>query len=99
MKKQNYTDSLKKGMRVKKEILLLVLFMVSSQVIAQFALEKYTINSGGSTMTGGSYQLSSSIGQVDASNAMNGGSYTLTGGFWSQSTNTPNELIFTNGFE
>jgi hypothetical protein len=44
--------------------------------------------SGGGTSTGGrmigtNYSVSGTIGQPDASSAMTGGSYSLTGGFWS----------------
>ncbi len=64
-------------------------------------MKKHTLNSGGGdSMSGGGFTLKSSIGQVDVSNAMQGGSFTLTGGFWQASapTNTT-ELIFNNGFE
>ena len=64
-------------------------------------MKKHTLNSGGGdSMSGGGFTLKSSIGQVDASNAMPGGSFTLTGGFWQASvpTNTT-ESIFNNGFE
>jgi hypothetical protein len=33
--------------------------------------------------TGATYQVTGTIGQPDASGAMTGGSYSLTGGFWS----------------
>ena len=36
-----------------------------------------------STSTGGVYSVSGTIGQPDASGAMTGGGYSLTGGFWS----------------
>jgi hypothetical protein len=32
--------------------------------------------------TGGVYSVSGTLGQVDASGAMTGGNYSLTGGFW-----------------
>jgi hypothetical protein len=37
---------------------------------------------GGGTSTGGTYQVGGTIGQPDASGAMTGGNYSLTGGFW-----------------
>jgi hypothetical protein len=37
---------------------------------------------GGGTGTGGVYSVTITIGQPDASGAMTGGSYSLTGGFW-----------------
>lgn len=40
------------------------------------------IAGGGGTSGGGTYQLNATIGQPDASGVMNGGNYSLTGGFW-----------------
>jgi hypothetical protein len=37
---------------------------------------------GGGTSTNGQYSLSGTIGQHDAGGPMNGGNYSLTGGFW-----------------
>lgn len=41
-----------------------------------------TIDSGGGTSNAGAFTLSGTIGQPDASPALTGGVYTLTGGFW-----------------
>jgi hypothetical protein len=41
------------------------------------------ISGGGGTSTGATYQVSGTIGRLDASGPMTGGSYSLTGGFWS----------------
>ncbi len=90
----------KQNNRLNKKGFILILGLVASQSFAQYEMKKYTINSGGSNMTGGNYEMNSSIGQVDASAEQTGGNYSLTGGFWSKSDNTPQgELIFTNGFE
>ena len=40
------------------------------------------MDGGGGTSTGGVYSVSGTVGQPDASGAMSGGNYTLTGGFW-----------------
>ena len=37
---------------------------------------------GGMNSTGGVYSVSGTVGQPDASGAMSGGGYSLTGGFW-----------------
>jgi hypothetical protein len=39
--------------------------------------------SSGTTSSGGQISLSGTIGQPDASGAMTGGNYSMTGGFWS----------------
>ena len=48
-----------------------------------YAIDWHTIDGGGVIhSTGGSYELSGTIGQPDASNPATGGIYQLTGGFW-----------------
>ena len=50
---------------------------------AQYSIDWYKVAGGGGTSTGGTYQVSGTIGQPDASAApMTGGNYSLTGGFW-----------------
>ena len=49
----------------------------------QYSLDWYKISGGGGTSTNGQFAVSGIIGQPDASAAMNGGNYSLTGGFWS----------------
>jgi hypothetical protein len=57
--------------------------MVVSVAVAQsYSVDWYKITGGGAS-TGGTYQVSGTIGQHDASGAMTGGNYSLTGGFWS----------------
>ena len=48
-----------------------------------YSIDWYKIAGGGGTSTGATYQITGTIGQPDASGAMSGGSYSLTGGFWS----------------
>ena len=48
-----------------------------------YSIDWYKISGGGGTSTGGTYQVSGTIGQHDASGAMSGGNYSVTGGFWS----------------
>ena len=56
----------------------------SFQALAQsYSIDWYKIAGGGGTSTGGTYQVSGTIGQPDAGGAMTGGNYSLTGGFWS----------------
>jgi len=69
--------------------------LVFSQSFAQYEIKRDSINSGSQTNSAGSYQISGSVGQVDASNQLTAGNYTLIGGFWHGSS----DLIFKNGFE
>ena len=47
-----------------------------------YTVDWYKVAGGGGTSTGGSYTVSGTIGQHDASGAMSGGNYSVTGGFW-----------------
>jgi len=48
-----------------------------------YSIDWYKVAGGGGTSTGGTYQVSGTIGQPDAGAPMSGGQYSLTGGFWS----------------
>ncbi|MCB1098556.1 MAG: hypothetical protein KDN22_23490 [Verrucomicrobiae bacterium] len=48
----------------------------------QYAIEKYTIDSGGGTSSGGTYSVTGTIGQPDASGVSSSGKYTVSGGYW-----------------
>ena len=54
----------------------------SASAQTQYQIDWSTIAGGGGTSTGGVYTVSGTVGQPDASGAMTGGSYSLTGGFW-----------------
>lgn len=80
---------------LKKILIFLILSIAINQAYAQFILKKSTINSGGGKLTGGSFELQGSIAQVDASDALEQGDFSLNGGFWHQNT----DFIFKNDFE
>ena len=67
-----------------------------------YSIDWYKISGGGGTSTGGVYTVSGTIGQPDASGALTGGSYSLTGGFWSlisvvQTAGLPNLTVTHSG--
>jgi hypothetical protein len=80
-------------------------FLTSSLCLLKaqsYSIDWYKIAGGGGTSTNGQYSVSGTIGQPDASGAMTGGSYSLTGGFWSlisvvQTPGVPNLVIVPNG--
>jgi len=87
---------------MKKAIFILCLLLPMLGFAQSYTVDWYKISGGGGTSTGGTYQVSGTIGQHDASAAMTGGAYTLTGGFWSiisvvQTPGVPNLLIVPNG--
>jgi hypothetical protein len=56
---------------------------LASAASAQLAITWYTIDGGGGTSTGGTFSLSGTIGQPDASTtAHTGGTFSLAGGYW-----------------
>lgn len=66
-----------------KIILLLTVLLPAAGFAQSYTVDWYKISSGGGTSTNGSYSVSGTIGQPDASSTMSGGNYSLTGGFWS----------------
>ncbi len=68
-------------------IVLLLLSTNSFQLSTHaqsYSIDWYKIAGGGGTSTGGVFTVSGTIGQHDASanNALTGGNFSLTGGFW-----------------
>jgi hypothetical protein len=60
------------------------LFPCALSVRAQnYSIDWFTIDGGGGASTGGVYQVAGTIGQPDAGGPMNGGNFSVTGGFWS----------------
>lgn len=67
-----------------KKLFLMFVWLIPTLGFAQsYSIDWYKISGGGGTSTGGTYQVSGTIGQHDASGAMSGGNYSVTGGFWS----------------
>ena len=81
--------------KLKLNTVCFILCLTASQSFAAFEIRKYSINSGGSNINGGNFEMKSSIGQVDASHTMSGGNFQLNGGYWHKNT----DLIFNNDFE
>jgi len=84
-----------KAFKHKKRFVLLLIVMAIRQSLAQYEIKKYSINSGGSKMKQGQYELNSSIGQTDANKTLEAGDYSLNAGFRQEN----NDLIFKNGLE
>ncbi len=86
---------LRRAFKYKKIVFFLIFGMAMSQSFAQYEIRKYSINSGGSTIKEGQYEMTSSIAQVDASNELSSGDYAIRTGIWQENT----DLIKRNGFE
>lgn len=73
-----------------------------SSLAQSYSVDWFKIAGGGGTSTNGVYAVSGTIGQPDAGMAMSGGSYSVTGGFWSliavvQTAGMPNLSITQSG--
>jgi hypothetical protein len=66
---------------MKKIIVFSLLLIFISTALADFAIDRHTLVGGGGTSSGGTYQLTGTIGQADAANFA-GGNYEVFGGFW-----------------
>jgi hypothetical protein len=63
---------------------LLAACAIAAPASAQLQVKWHTIDGGGrSVISGGAYSMGGTIGQPDVSRPLNGGAYTMTGGFWS----------------
>jgi hypothetical protein len=67
-----------------------------------FSIDWFNVAGGGGTSTGGTYEVSGTIGQPDAGTPLSGGNYSVTGGFWSfisvvQTPGTPTLTITYSG--
>jgi hypothetical protein len=90
---------------MKKLIQLAVIGLLLNAAAApaqSYTIDWYKIAGGGGTSTGGTYQVTGTIGQPDAGGAMTGGGYSVTGGYWSminvvQMPGVPMLLIVPNG--
>jgi hypothetical protein len=61
--------------------LLMTIQMVHAAAPSTYALDWWTIDSGGGTSQGGTYSLSGTIGQAEPG-SLHGDVYSLAGGFW-----------------
>jgi len=67
-----------------------------------YSIDWYKIAGGGGTSTDSNFSICGTIGQPDASGAMSGGNFSMTGGLWSliavvPTSGLPNLLIAPNG--
>jgi hypothetical protein len=87
---------------MKKLLLLIGLVFPAVSFAQSYSIDWFKIAGGGGTSTNGQFTLSGTIGQHDAGGPLTGGSFSLTGGFWSlisvvQSVGVPNLIIVPNG--
>ena len=64
-------------------VLAMFLSAVGVALAQTYSIDWFTTDGGGGTSTGAIYSISGTVGQPDAGLAMNSGTYSLTGGFWS----------------
>jgi hypothetical protein len=67
---------------MKKIVLMFGLLIPSLGIAQNYSIDWYKVAGGGGISTGGTYQVSGTVGQPDAGGPMTGGNYSMTGGFW-----------------
>ena len=73
-----------KGFGTRWPVAVLLSIMAAATIHAQsFSIDWYKIAGGGGTSTNAQFAISGTIGQPDAGGPMTGGSFSVTGGFWS----------------
>jgi hypothetical protein len=73
--------------------LLFVVLTVCAPAFAQEEVQWWTVNGGGQTSSGGTFEITGTIGQPDAGE-MSAGIFSVTGGFWtSENPFVPVELL------
>ncbi len=87
---------------MRKYILFISLLLPVIGHAQSYSINWHKIAGGGGGSSGGNYSVSGTVGQPDASGVMTGGSYALTGGFWSliatvQTTGLPELTITRSG--
>jgi hypothetical protein len=66
-----------------KTLLLITLLLAAAVRGQDYSIDWFEVAGGGGTSTGDVYSVSGTIGQLNASAAMTGGDFSVTGGFWS----------------
>ena len=66
---------------MKRLVFMCMFGIVASSALADYSIDWYTIDGGGGTSSGGSYVLTGTIGQPDASSSQ-GDVFIIMGGFW-----------------
>lgn len=65
-------------------MLLSASLLVAAAAATAAEVPRYTVDSGGVTSAGGTFEVTGTLGQPDAGE-MSGGSFALSGGFWTRS--------------
>ena len=69
---------------------------VGAIALAQFAVERQTLDNGGGALNGPTYALTGTVAQPDANPPLTGSTYTLRGGFWTGQIDAPANSCLAN---
>jgi len=90
-------------MKVTRLIFITLMLLIPATLIAQsggdFVIKKSSIDAGGGRSEGGNFKLDGTIGQVDASELITGGNYSLSGGLWNAKPVIKEDMMFKDSFE
>lgn len=62
-----------------------------------FEITRFVVAGGGGTLSGGSYELTGTIGQAEAGQTLQSGSFELRGGFWPSASSAARLCADQNG--
>jgi hypothetical protein len=87
---------------IKWSVIICAVVFAWNAAAQNYSIDWYKIAGGGGASANGQYAVSGTIGQPDSGGTMSGGSYSLTGGFWSlvsvvQTAGLPNLTISHSG--
>jgi len=87
---------------MKKVVILFTLLVPAISFAQPYSVDWHKVAGGGGTSSNGQFVVSGTIGQPDASGALTGGNFSVTGGFWSflnvvQTPGAPTLAIFLTG--
>jgi hypothetical protein len=71
---------------IRNSLLVAGLVVSAASARAQFTIDWYTIDNGGGHNTGGTFEVTGTIGQADAVDVVSGGTFEVRGGFWTSAS-------------
>jgi hypothetical protein len=71
----------RQNIRIQHGLALALVLALTQQAVAQYSIDWHTVDGGGGTSTGGTYELQGTLGQHDAGPA-GGGTFDLDSGYW-----------------
>ena len=85
--------------RFRRSLLFGLSMLVAGAGAQTLDVTRHVVAGGGGHSSGGSFSMSGTVGQPDASAAISGGAFELRGGYWMGAAQTGTSAVFRDGFE